>query len=221
LCSLCVACARTRAMRVGSPSDGPNARMGYTKLTTTERYLLPSQRRTDVARLDRAFSAARPRSRRALAHPPACEARKRPPPARCERKAQRQARGLSVASPGRRSRRCDRRFPQMQEGGGSPSRCQTSAPRPWMAYRRSGWDRNVARRARGVGVAWRRPPCHQHRARDGVPTDRHLCRGFYWCTHAGLYSRSGSASRHSAGVSGRPATLQARRAHDRGRTSHT
>ena len=49
----------------------------------------PSQRRTDVARLDRAFSAARPRSRRALAQPPACEARERPPPARCERKPQR------------------------------------------------------------------------------------------------------------------------------------
>jgi hypothetical protein len=71
-------------------------------------------------------------------------------------------------SHGRRSRRCDRRFPQMQEGGGSRSR----AARRLLLV--PGWRTGALggtamspEGACGVGIAGRRPQRHQHRARDG------------------------------------------------------
>jgi hypothetical protein len=171
----CVPCVphvrEARAMRVGSLSDGPNARMGYAKLTTTERYLHsePTAYRRRAARP--AFSPARLRSRRALALPPALRREKgrRSPDASGSRSAT--ARGVSVASHGTRKRR--RRYCLSADGGVARepiARCRTPGPRPKQASRATGPRRSLVEEGERFGAAVGRLRCLSLACRsDGRP----------------------------------------------------
>ena len=163
-CVPCVPHAReARAMHVGSLSDGPNARMGY-----AERYLHsePTAYRRRAARPG--VSAARPRSRRALAQPPACEARERPPPARCERKPQRNGtRAQCRLAWNSKATAAPLAFADAGVRREPIARCRTPGPRPF----RSSDARPATRSHPGekssavVGAAYRRRSAQSHGTR--------------------------------------------------------
>ena len=162
----CVPCVphvrEARAVRVGPPSDAPNAWMGYAKLTATERYLHsePTAYR-HTSRGPTGSSRRRVRARVApwRTHQPVRrEKGRRPPDASASRSAT--ARGLSVASRGTRELR--RRYWLSAFAGvrrGPIARCRTPGRRPDQARdgQRAGRSHCVPERKRrpsrwGIGL---------------------------------------------------------------------